>query len=75
MNWSKLLEYSVLLEYFILSIPGVALVAAGAALGGLNAAFIFLVPLFGIYLLGRNHGAEALMKAIKASMKETVDRT
>jgi len=64
MDWLKLLGY------LVFSAPGVALVAFGAALGGFNLIIIFLTPLLGAYLLGRSHGAEALMKVIKASMKE-----
>jgi len=65
----------MLLEYLIFSTPGVALLAVGAAFGGLNGVAVFLVPLIGAYFLGRSHGAESLMKVIKASMKEPMGPT
>lgn len=63
-------DWLTLLGHLVFSAPGVALVALGAALGGFDLIIIFLTPLLGAYLLGRSHGAEALMKVIKASMKE-----
>jgi len=67
-------DWLKLLGYLVFSAPGVALVAFGAALGGSNVVIIFLTPLLGAYLLGRSHGAEALMKVIRTSMKEPPER-
>lgn len=54
-------------------VPAVALVAAGVRIGGFHLVPVFLVPLLGMYFLGRVHGYRTMLADLAKIRNEDKD--